>query len=144
MAEGGSGIVLVRDIDFASTSEHTLQPFHGRAHIAYLPGGGVVLGLSKLARVTKLFAKRLQSQARLGQDIAAALCKVLGSSDVAVVVQARHLSSPGPELPRLHTTATLRGCFAGPSSEHLMVSNAAATGCHCREPAGDCSEVNAH
>ena len=57
MSNGSGGLVLVRDIDFAATSEATLLPFHGRCHIAYVPADGVVLGLSKLARVTKLAAQ---------------------------------------------------------------------------------------
>ena len=60
--KGSGGLVLVRDIDFAATSEATLLPFHGRAHIAYVPAAGVVLGLSKLARLTKLAARRVQTQ----------------------------------------------------------------------------------
>ncbi len=73
MASGQNGVVLVRDIDFASTDEATLLPFHGRCHVAYIPSGGVVLGLSKMARVTKHFGKRLQSQARLVTEIAGCL-----------------------------------------------------------------------
>ena len=73
VAEGANGIVVVRDIDFASTNEGTLLPFHGRAHIGYVPSAGVVLGLSKLARLTKHFGKRLQSQAKLATDIATCL-----------------------------------------------------------------------
>ena len=73
VAQGSNGIVVVRDIDFASTNEGTLLPFHGRAHIGYVPSAGVVLGLSKLARLTKHFGKRLQSQARLASDIASCL-----------------------------------------------------------------------
>lgn len=62
---GPDGIVLVRDIDFASTCEATLLPFLGRCHVAYFPSNSVVLGLSKLARLTKILAKRLQTQERL-------------------------------------------------------------------------------
>lgn len=59
---GTDGLVLVRDIDFASTSESTFLPFHGRCHVAYFPSHSVVLGLSKLARLTRILAKRLQTQ----------------------------------------------------------------------------------
>lgn len=59
---GGGGMVMVRDIEFASTSSANLLPFHGRCHIAYLPARGVVLGLSKFARLTALFARRFQDQ----------------------------------------------------------------------------------
>jgi len=63
----------VRDIEFASTCEATLLPFHGRCHIAYVPASGVVLGLSKFARLTTLCARRLQSQQGLANDIISAL-----------------------------------------------------------------------
>ena len=63
----------VRDIEFASTCEATLLPFHGRCHVAYVPASGVVLGLSKFARLTTLCARRLQSQQGLANDIISAL-----------------------------------------------------------------------
>jgi hypothetical protein len=66
VSDGGShrqpGIVLVRDIQFAALSADTLMPFHGKAHLAYLPSNGTVLGLSKLARLVLMFSKRLQLQ----------------------------------------------------------------------------------
>ena len=61
--------MVVRDVEFASTAEHDLLPFFGRCHIGYLPGQGVVLGLSKVARLAKLLASRIQSQDQLTQDI---------------------------------------------------------------------------
>ncbi len=69
-------MVIVRDIEFASTSEATLLPFYGRCHVAYMPREGVVLGLSKLARLVKLFARQLQSQQRLTNQMLAALQQV--------------------------------------------------------------------
>ena len=66
-------MVIVRAIEFASTSEADLLPFYGRCHVAYVPSNGVVLGLSKLARVTKLFSRQLQSQQRLTNQILVAL-----------------------------------------------------------------------
>ncbi|KAL6756159.1 GTP cyclohydrolase I [Haematococcus lacustris] len=112
VSQGGGGIVLVREIDFASTSTTTLLPFHGQVHIAYVPSGGVVLGLSKLVRLTKLFAKRLQTQQGLGQDIAIALAKQLKSCGAAVVISARHLTLLAAEPPGLHTTVCVDGSFA--------------------------------
>lgn len=85
------GLVLVKDIDFASTSCETLLPFHGRCHVAYYPDQGTVLGLSKLARLTKLFAKRIQSQAGLTHQLQGALAKHLVPKGLAVVVEAKHL-----------------------------------------------------
>ncbi len=127
---GGSGVVLVRDIDFASTSEETLLPFHGRCHVAYVPGQGVVLGLSKLARLVRLYAKRLQTQRKLGQQVAAVLHHHLECSGVCVVLEARHLEvRPQPlEL----VTACASGCFAEAASVQLEVSGGedAACGLH--------------
>ena len=109
--QGGQSIVLVRDIDFASTSEETLLPFHGRCHIGYVPAGGVVLGLSKLARLTRVFAKRLQTQERLGVDIANALQRHLHCHGCAVIIEARHLTMGSEQPPEL-TTACLAGRFS--------------------------------
>lgn len=83
-------IVLVRDIDFSSMCEHHMLPFMGRAHIAYLPQGKVV-GLSKLARVVEVYARRLQVQERLTTQIADALQEALEPAGVAVVMEASHL-----------------------------------------------------
>ncbi len=126
---GGNGLVLVRDIDFASTSEETLLPFHGRAHIGYVPRGGVVLGLSKLARLTRVFAKRLQSQERLGLDLCAALGRHLRCQGVAVVLQATHLSmghhpqqqQEGQQQEAPRTTACVSGRFADPAASSFHV-----------------------
>lgn len=68
---GGGGMVMVRDIEFASTSSANLLPFHGRCHIAYMPARGVVLGLSKFARLTGLFARRFQDQQQFTDQVTA-------------------------------------------------------------------------
>jgi hypothetical protein len=115
-----SGVVLVRDIDFASTSEATLLPFHGRCHVAYLPAGGVVLGLSKLARIAGCYSKRLQSPRRLAEEIAAAFQQHVPCRGVAVVLQSRQLS-PGLHLPAMQTTTALSGAFVQPGSPELEV-----------------------
>jgi len=85
-----SELVLVRDIPFASLCEHHLLPFIGTVHVAYLPGD-TILGLSKFARVTELFSRRLQVQERLTSQIAEALMDVLDAEGVGVVVDAEHL-----------------------------------------------------
>jgi hypothetical protein len=121
VAEGGSGLVLVRDIDFAALSEDTLLPFHGRCHVAYVPSHGVVLGLSKLARLTRMFAKRLQRQERLGAQLASALHRQLACEGVAVVLQARHLDMMAQQPPQPRTTACISGCFAEPGSPAFHV-----------------------
>jgi GTP cyclohydrolase I len=82
-------MVLVKDIEFYSLCEHHVLPFHGRAHIAYLPAGKVV-GLSKLPRLLDMYARRLQVQERLTQQVAEALQDALHPRGVAVMVEAAH------------------------------------------------------
>ncbi len=118
-----TGIVLVRDIDFAALSEETLMPFYGRCHVAYLPSAGAVLGLSKLARITKLFAKRLQTQEQLGRQVLQCLQQQLAPLGVAVVLQAKHLGFGGADVTRL--TAAVSGLFAAEGSTQLEVRGAA-------------------
>jgi GTP cyclohydrolase I len=89
-ASDNSEMVLVRDIDFFSMCEHHMLPFFGRAHIAYLPKGKIV-GLSKLARVVDVFARRLQVQENLTTQIGQCLQEVLEPEGVAVVLKAQHL-----------------------------------------------------
>jgi GTP cyclohydrolase IA len=83
-------MVVVRDIELYSLCEHHLLPFFGRAHIAYLPSAKIV-GLSKLARLVEVFARRLQVQERLTTEIANAINDILEPKGVGVVVEARHL-----------------------------------------------------
>lgn len=85
-------LVLVRDIPIYSTCEHHLVPFHGVAHIGYIPGqSGAVTGLSKLARLVDLYAKRPQVQERLTSQVADALVDRLAPSGVLVVIECEHL-----------------------------------------------------
>ncbi len=85
-----SEIILVKDIELYSLCEHHLLPFIGRAHVAYIPNGKVI-GLSKVARIVDVFARRLQIQENLTTQIAEALMDALAPSGVAVVVEAKHL-----------------------------------------------------
>jgi GTP cyclohydrolase I len=85
-----SEIVLVKDIELYSMCEHHLLPFIGRAHVAYIPNGKVI-GLSKVARIVDLFARRLQIQENLTTQIAESLMDCLEPAGVAVVVEAKHL-----------------------------------------------------
>ncbi len=106
-------IVLLRDIPFYSVCEHHLMPFIGKAHVAYLPAGQV-LGVSKLARVVDSFARRLQLQERLTEQIADFLMKNLKPQGVTVVIEASHscmtirgIQKPGAVM----VTSALRGIF---------------------------------
>ena len=83
-------VVLVRDISFCSMCEHHLLPFIGRVHVAYIPNGKVI-GLSKIARIVDVFARRLQIQEQLTTQIADALMKTLHPDGVGVVMEAKHL-----------------------------------------------------
>jgi GTP cyclohydrolase I len=85
-----SEIILVKDIELYSLCEHHLLPFIGRAHVAYIPQGKVI-GLSKIARIVDVFARRLQIQEQLTVQIADALMKTLHPLGVAVVIEAKHL-----------------------------------------------------
>ena len=85
-----SEIVLVKDIELYSLCEHHLLPFVGKAHVAYIPNGKVI-GLSKIARIVDVFARRLQIQENLTTQIADALMKTLRPNGVAVVIEAKHL-----------------------------------------------------
>ena len=89
--DGHNEIVIVRDIAFHTMCEHHLLPFFGRAHIAYLPDGGRLTGLSKLARVVETLARRPQLQERLTDQIADAIETVLRPKGVMVLAEARHM-----------------------------------------------------
>lgn len=85
-----SNIIIIKDIEFFSLCEHHILPFFGHISIGYIPKGKI-LGISKFARIVELFARRLQIQENLTAQVCAAICDVVGSSDVIVVCRAKHL-----------------------------------------------------
>jgi GTP cyclohydrolase I len=113
--EGHQEMVLVRDIPLYSVCEHHLLPFIGRAHVAYIPGeNGRICGLSKLARVIDVYAKRPQVQERLTSQIADTIVEYLEPQGVIVVIEAEHLcmSMRGVQKPgAITTTSAVRGIF---------------------------------
>ncbi|MEP6621869.1 MAG: GTP cyclohydrolase I FolE [bacterium] len=111
--EDHRNMVMVRDIELYSLCEHHLLPFFGRAHVAYIPNGRIV-GLSKLPRIVDHFARRLQVQERLTEQVAAAVESVLQPLGVGVVIEAYHLCMMmrGVEKQNSRTiTSALRGVF---------------------------------
>jgi GTP cyclohydrolase I len=113
--EGHQEMVLIRDIPLYSVCEHHLLPFLGRAHVAYIPGKhGRICGLSKIARVVDVFAKRPQVQERMTSQIADTLVSQLDPTGVLVVIEAEHLcmSMRGVQKPgAITTTSAVRGIF---------------------------------
>ncbi|MDO4911760.1 MAG: GTP cyclohydrolase I FolE [Corynebacterium sp.] len=118
-------LVLVRDIPIYSTCEHHLLPFLGHAHIGYIPGKeGKVTGLSKLARLVDLYAKRPQVQERLTGQVADALVEELGAQAVIVVIECEHLcmAMRGIRKPgAITTTSAVRGGFKSNASSRAEV-----------------------
>lgn len=107
-------LVLVKDISFYSTCEHHMMPFFGTIAIAYVPQEGVIVGLSKLARLVEVFARRLQVQERLGQQIADVIETVMNPRGIAVIIKAEHtcMTARGVQKPGTQTiTSCLRGSF---------------------------------
>ncbi|CUU71934.1 GTP cyclohydrolase I FolE [Campylobacter hyointestinalis] len=106
-------MVLIKDIEFYSLCEHHLLPIIGRAHVAYIPNGKVV-GLSKIPRMVNIYARRLQIQEQMTEQIAIALQEAINPKGVGVVVEARHMCVEMRGVQKINsitTTSALRGIF---------------------------------
>lgn len=123
---GHDELVIVRDIEVYSTCEHHLVPFHGVAHVGYIPGDdGRITGLSKLARLVDVFAKRPQVQERLTSQVADALMRILQPKGAIVVVSCEHLcmSMRGVRKPGARTmTSAVRGALTDPATRAEAMS----------------------
>ncbi len=121
-------MVLIKDIEFYSMCEHHLLPIIGRAHIAYIPDGKVI-GLSKIPRMVDVFARRLQIQEQMTEQIADAIKEVIKPKGVGVVIQARHMCMEMRGVEKVNSTTTtsaLRGMFlkSETRSEFFNIINA--------------------
>jgi GTP cyclohydrolase I len=126
--ESHENMVMVRDIELYSMCEHHMLPFYGKAHVAYIPNGKIV-GLSKLPRLVDVFARRLQVQERLTEQIAQALSDILEPLGVGVVIEARHLCMMMRGVQKQNSvtiTSAVRGVFrddAGTRDEFLRLAH---------------------
>ena len=106
-------MVMVRDIELYSMCEHHMLPFFGKAHVTHIPNGKIV-GLSKLPRIVDVFARRLQVQERLTEQVAAAIEEILHPVGVGVVIEAYHLCMMMRGVQKQHSrtvTSSLKGAF---------------------------------
>ncbi len=111
--EEHDNMIMVRDIELYSLCEHHMLPFFGKAHVAYIPNGKI-LGLSKIPRIVDVYARRLQVQERLTEQIADGLCRVVHPSGVGVVIEAYHLCMMMRGVQKQNSktiTSALRGAF---------------------------------
>ena len=114
-------MVIVKDIEFFSQCEHHLLPFFGKAHIAYVPNGKVI-GLSKIARLVDVFARRLQVQERLTREIADSIDQAINPQGVAVILEAQHLCMMMRGVEKQHSS-TVTSAMLGVFKSQLQTRN---------------------
>ena len=114
-------MVIVKDIEFFSLCEHHLLPFFGKAHVAYVPSGKVI-GLSKMARVVDVFARRLQVQERLTSQVANAIQEAIQPQGVAVILEAQHLCMMMRGVEKQHSS-TITSAMLGVFKSQLQTRN---------------------
>lgn len=118
-------VILLKDIELYSTCEHHFLPFVGKAHVAYIPNGKVV-GISKLARIVEIYARRLQIQERIGNQVTKALMDHLNPKGAACIIESKHfcMSCRGVEKQNsIMVTSSLRGVFmTDPSARNELMS----------------------
>lgn len=127
MSDGYDEMIILKNIDFFSTCEHHILPFYGKAKVGYLPkSGGRVVGISKLARLVECFARRLQIQERMTQQIAETILSCLDCAGVGVILEAQHLCmvARGVQKPNsIMTTSCLLGTFRDePETRHEFLT----------------------
>lgn len=112
-SEGYDEMIICKDIEFYSTCEHHMLPFFGTAHVAYIPNKKII-GLSKIPRLVDMFARRLQNQERLTQQIAETLLHILDAKGVGVIIEAKHMCMMARGVEKqaaTMTTSALKGLF---------------------------------
>lgn len=130
--ENTTGMVLVRDIEMYSLCEHHLLPFYGRAHVAYIPNKKII-GISKIPRIVDVFARRLQVQERLTDQIAQAIQETLDPLGVGVVIKAKHLCMMMRGVEKQNSelfTSSLLGLFKTDSTTRSEFLDLIRTGSH--------------
>lgn len=118
-------IVLLKDIEIFSVCEHHMLPFIGKAHVAYIPKGKVI-GISKLARIVEIYARRLQIQERLGEEVTACIMEHLKPIGAACIIEAQHLCMQMRGVEKQHSTmitSSLKGVFLEDSGRGLAARN---------------------
>lgn len=122
-AEGASEIVLLKDIEFYSTCEHHFQPIIGKAHVAYIPGKKIV-GISKLARLVDMYARRLQNQERITNQVVEALAKTVAPLGAACIIEAQHMCTCSRGVGKqsaVMVTSSVAGRFTNDSAKQELM-----------------------